>query len=192
MPRMRTCVKCGVEKLAIEVAWVDARKHVKGVCFECMSPEDAEREMARKERLLEYTKAYKKANREKICERKKTYYEANREKERERTKAWQEANREKHRASSKAWHEANREKACERMKAWREANREKMLALCKAYKEANREKVREYGRRNTRDLKDSYIARSLRLPVKAVPEEIIELKRVQLQITREIRKQQEN
>ena len=207
MPKMRTCVKCGVEKPASQVAWGDARTHVKGVCFECMSPEDAEREMARREKRLERKKARWEANREKHLEQQKAYREANREKIREYREAYYKANREKLRESGKAYREANREKHLEQQKAYREANREKLRESGKAYKEANREKIREYMeaygeanreklrescRRNRRDLKDSYVAALFQLPVKAVPKEIIELKRVQLQITREIRKQQEN
>ena len=111
-------------------------------------------------------------------------------------KAYKEANREKIKASSKAYREANREK----IKARYEANREKIKVKGKAYREANREKiairVKLYGKANRKKLvikeklcRDKlsigYVTNQLR--IKNPPKELIELKRVQLQITRELR-----
>jgi len=93
----------------------------------------------------------------------------------EAANAWREANPEKVKAATKAWYEANPEKAKARSKAWREANPERLKAIRKAY--VNR-------------LTDAYVAGLLAINRDQCPQELIELKRINVLITREIRKQQ--
>ena len=93
----------------------------------------------------------------------------------EAANAWREANPEKVKAATKAWYEANPEKAKAMSKAWREANPERLKAIRKAY--VNR-------------LTDAYVAGLLAINRDQCPQELIELKRINVLITREIRKQQ--
>ena len=100
----------------------------------------------------------------------------------EKSKAWYEDNSEKVRAR----HEANPEKVRAAVKAYREANPEKVRAAVKAYKEANPEKVRAAGKAYRDRYPDAYVAKAFQCP-----QELIELKRINLLIKREIRNQQQ-
>lgn len=109
-------------------------------------------------------------------------------KRRTRDKAYREANREKVLARHKTYREANREKVLVGQKTYREANRETELAREKAYREANPEKVLAREKAYRANLSDGYLVNLLTqggtLPRKQVTPQLIELKRMQLQIHR--------
>ena len=74
----------------------------------------------------------------------------------------------------------------EKSKAYREANPEKVRAAKKAYREANPEKVRAAVKAYRDRYTDAYVAKAFQCP-----QELIELKRINLLIKREIRNQQQ-
>ena len=104
----------------------------------------------------------------------------------EKSKARYEANPEKARAAVRAYRENNLEKVRAAEKAYREANPEKVRAAVKAYKEANPEKVRACKKAYRDRYTDAYVAKAFQCP-----QELIELKRINLLIKREIRNQQQ-
>jgi hypothetical protein len=124
-------------------------------------------------------KAYREANRERIAAKKKAYNDANKENRR----AYYEANKENRRA----YHEANKEKIAAHHKAYCEANKEKLAAQQKAHREDNREKIATYNRRMVKSIADSYVAGRMGLPVKDIPQEVIEVKRLLITIKRELK-----
>jgi uncharacterized damage-inducible protein DinB len=69
----------------------------------------------------EYMKAYRSANRERILARERAWREANKERVDARDRAWQAANKERRNAISRAWREANKDRAVSNGRAWRAA-----------------------------------------------------------------------
>lgn len=57
----------------------------------------------------------------------------------------------------------------------------------KQYFAENKEKLKEQGKRLVSELSPSYVAQRMGLNLKTAPKELIEIKRLQLLITREIR-----
>ena len=97
---------------------------------------------------------------------------------------------EKKRAKHKAWRDANRdhvrEKARDVMRRLYAADPEKFKQRAKDYRALNLEKIKERNAAKRGHLSDSYVKRVLfpdGIP-SSVPQELIEAKRVQLQLTR--------
>ena len=124
----------------------------------------------------EESKAWRKANLEKARAASKAWYKANSEKSKAASKAWGRANPEKLKASKEKWFKENREQVTARSKSRHKANPEKQAAASKAY--ADR-------------CNDNYVARTMGLKLSQCPQELIELKRINILITREIRNQQQ-
>jgi hypothetical protein len=116
-----------------------------------------------KECMNSYGREFRKKNPDKCRE----YYRKNREK-----------NREKIRVTSKKYYEKNKDKINEYGKERREKNPEKIREIRKVYIE---------------NLPEKYVIKQITqgtgLSASSIPQELIELKRVQIQITRELRKQ---
>ena len=168
----KVCSKCKVEKEFEFFTKDKSRKNgVGSICKICNK---------------EKSKAWCEDNPEKVRAYKKAWYEANPEKLRAAEKAYREANPEKVRAAEKAYREANPEKVRACKKAYREANPEKARAAVKAYREANPEKVRAAEKAYRDRYPDAYVAKAFQCP-----QELIELKRINLLIKREIRNQQQ-
>ena len=152
-------------------------------------------------------KAFNKAYRDNNADKARQYYLDNAEKMRLKAAAWYKSNTEKARETAKKYSELNKEKVRERSVIYRKNNKEKLgqirinrkidILLCaRKYRENNHEKVllatkvwREANPDNAKKwreaLPDSYVITLLR--VKNSPKELIELKRVQILITRELR-----
>ena len=172
----RVCSKCKVDK-TFDSFGKDASKKqgIRSQCNICNK---------------EAANAWREANPEKVKAATKAWYEANPEKAKARSKAWREANPERVKAATKAWRKANPEKAKARSKAWRKANPEKAKAMSKAWREANPERLKAIRKAYVNRLTDAYVAGLLAINRDQCPQELIELKRINVLITREIRKQQ--
>ena len=107
----------------------------------------------------------------------KAYYVANREKIDSATQAYRKANPEKEAAHQKAYREANVKKILAASKAYREANPEKVKIKNKAYLEANPQK----NALNIMAIKSKLSNPEIR---DLVPQELIEVKALQLQLHR--------
>ena len=121
------------------------------------------------------------------------YYAANYEKVKERSKKYYENNSEKLKESSKKYYENNSEKLKESSKKYRENNPEKVKEKAKKWKENNHEKVKKYTNKISNEMGDSYIKNKLctitknSLHVGDLPNELIEVKRLQIQLFRLIK-----
>lgn len=91
----------------------------------------------------------------------------------------------------------NKEKINTLKKEYRKKNIEKVKEYTKKYYENNKEKIKEYRDKNpekyktkkyTKNMSDGYIASVLKINIAECPPELIELKRAQLQLKREILK----
>jgi hypothetical protein len=109
----------------------------------------------------------------------------------EKRKAYYANNKEKMKEYDKKWRADNPEKVTERRKQYTIDNKEKISEVAKQWRVDNPEKAREisnqHSRRYNDELTSSSVARRLGLNLKTAPKELIELKRLQLLITREIR-----
>ena len=110
----------------------------------------------------------------------------------EANKVWREANKEKETARKKAWRKANPEKAAAYHKAYREANKEKTSEVNKAYQKVNLEKEnarkKAWLKANPSASTLSIIADKCKMSVTVirnlVPQELIEVKVLQIQLHR--------
>lgn len=113
-------------------------------------------------------------------------YVANKENILARKRVYNEANKEKIAASRRDYRQANKEKiaACDR--GYYVANRERILARRRAYRKGNKEKIaarsRRYWKSYIEGLSDIYLRHDL-----GIPKELMEVKRLQLQIHRLIK-----
>lgn len=115
--------------------------------------------------------------------RKRAYYEANGEKIRAYNRAWQASNVEKVLENRVI----QRQKLREYARVYHRTNAEKVRARKINYYEANSEKVREHARTHVEKLTNFYVAATLKLPLKSVPQDLLEAKREQLLIRRMVR-----
>jgi len=164
----KTCSKCG------EVKPVDAFSVGRCQCKSCLAAYRRLRYYADTEKERARTKAYREANIEKVLASKKTRYRTNIEKIRASAKTWREANPEKVRARAFIRYNSNTEKESARINGWRKANIEKLRAYEKARVDS---------------LSDCYVEKLITrdTPIKEVPQSLIDLKRVQVQITRKLK-----
>ena len=103
--------------------------------------------------------------------------------------AWKQRNREAVREAGRRAYWNDVEKSRNRGREKHHAHRGELNAAKRKYRQTNREATRLYGRLRARRiidaLDDVYIANALfNLPVSALPPELIEAKRIQLQIKR--------
>ena len=122
----------------------------------------------------------------------------NKEKKRERDRLWREKNPEYGREYKRLWREKNpdyqrlwREKNPEHQRLWREKNPEHD----RLWREKNKERLRSCWRsrlaKRVLNLSDDIVARYLGLKTEDIPVEIIELKRQQVILKRELKKWKE-
>lgn len=120
-----------------------------------------------------------------------------------RSRAWAAANREANLARKRAYYEENKQALLTQQKAYYEANKQRILeaqrktpqenrAHVKAWVQANPDKRREMLRSQRERLLDSYVRRRLvdgtTLKPAEIPQGLIDAKREQLRILRELRK----
>lgn len=110
---------------------------------------------------------------------------------RAKSRKWRAENPEKERASTRKWYAENREKHRAIGRKWEAENREKYRARKRRWAAENPEKVRESSRKRVEDLRPHYVKQvltDLGLPPVVIEEnpELIELKRLHIQLTRKI------
>lgn len=122
---------------------------------------------------------------------KNAWRKANPEKIRTATSKYYAANQEKLLTNSAEWRKSNPEKARTAFAEWAKSNPEKVRAKSAKYYAANQDKVRARSAECVNILADSYIKHLLvqgtAISTKSVPQSLIDLKRVQVQITRKLK-----
>lgn len=100
-------------------------------------------------------------------------------------------NLEKLRAACRKWAKSNPDKIKAGKEKWRKANPKKLLSANQRWRKANPDTVMAYGKKNVLSMSTYYIKSLLSqdqsFGSKDIPQELIELKRVQLQITRTLK-----
>jgi hypothetical protein len=119
------------------------------------------------------------------------WYLENAEKAKEAVRKWRLENREKERERARKWSLENPEKARERFRKWYLENAEKARERAREWNLENPDKVREHERKWRDSLSDGYVTKLIKrsaLPPEIIEEnpELIELKRLQIQLNRKI------
>ena len=108
-----------------------------------------------------------------------------------RKAAYRAANKERSAAYQAAYYAANKERIAAEQAAYRAANKERLAAKGAAYRAANRERLAAGQRASCADLKGSYVAALIGLPIRGIPHPLLATKREQLKLYRAIRKLKE-
>lgn len=136
-----------------------------GACVQCKKVRDADRRKKNRDKIRAQKKAYCAANKDKVMEWRSNHYAANAD---------------KIKAKSASYYSKNKDKVRETMATYYAENRDKF----KEYKLSRREDYASMARARCEALTDGYIAIALRLPVKKIPRELMDLKRQQLEAHR--------
>jgi hypothetical protein len=177
----KKCSKCGEVK---DVSGFGVRKlksgntQVLASCRICGNKATARWRAANPEKVKaarENWDDWRAENPERVKAAKKDWYAANREKIINKARVWAEANPEKRKATSRKWYEKNFEMVNSYSAAQAKANPERARAIQAAYRER---------------LSDNYVASRLCTP--NPPQELIELKRLTMQIKRELKQQEQS
>jgi len=187
----KVCIGCKQElpiDLFRTVFLKGVQKHQQAKCKPCMSA---------------YQKAYYEANKKRIQEQIKEWNKLHPN----YTSEWQKQNIEKHkqhrlnarprareRAKEKYWEDP--EAARLKVRQYKTANIETVKAKKKEWNESNRPHLRAYYNKKTKQLSDSYIRNKLAanhkrertLRSEDIPQELVELKRFQILLQRELKK----
>ncbi len=100
-----------------------------------------------------------------------------------------------HKAYAKKYYQKNKRKICLQQIVWRSANKKKILGYAKKYRDANRENCIELSKlcnkKKIDQLDRSYIIQLIKCGTKLetsdIPQELIEVKRVHLQLIRTLK-----
>lgn len=165
--------------------------------------------MTDKEKQAAWNREYFQKNKEKIYARRQLTYESSKEETKEkwakraceryaaalamkgmvvRKKASEEASREKKRERDRIRRANNREAEKERLRKWRLSNPDRVSAHNRSYVEKNRDRLLVKKREYKLALKDGYVAQLLFIPVEKVPNNLLDAKREELMVKRDIRK----
>jgi hypothetical protein len=153
------------------------------ICTKCKSQKEKERFRSKKES--------KDGLRPWCRECESQHRKANREKENKRYAEWTMKNSEHVRIKASEYRKNNKVKVNEYKKKWRYENKDAVNNSRKKWINNNREKKKVIDKKASEVMSDFYISNMIvkytKMDRKDVPKELIELKRLQLKITRELR-----
>jgi len=204
---MKTCKNCGEEKPIEEfVKHKNTKDGHLNKCKLCHNLLVKKQYYANHEYTKQKNKEYREKNKEKLNLCKRRYKEKNREKLRLAEKEWRKNNPEKSRERSKRYHEAhpnykkeyyakNKTKLIKKVIEWQKENKERYIKRVKEWKMKNYnawlQNERERHKTKVENLTDDYVVKLLKgegkLLMKDIPKELIEAKRLQILIKREIK-----
>lgn len=85
---------------------------------------------------------------------------------------------------AKKWYADNTDRALQNIEAWRREHPDNVRNARRKWDEKNQDRRSAGERRRSRDLTDGYVAGQLRIPLSALPTDLIETKREQIRIVR--------
>lgn len=204
---MKTCKTCGKEKPIEE--FVKSKNTKDGrlnKCKLCNNLIRKEQYYANHEYRKQKDKEYREKNKEKVKLWSHKYKEKNREKIRIAEREWRKNNPELSRERSRRYHEAhpnykkkyyakNKTKLIRKVVEWQKENKGRYKKRLEEWKMKNYSRYIEMERLRSKkardELTDAYVVSMLRgdgkLSIKDVPKELIEAKRLQILIQREIK-----
>ena len=170
------------------------KNSISSFCKDCDKERSKIYDQKRCEKIKENKKRYYIENKEKCKELQREWRLKNRERSKELYKQWRLKNIEKWKEQQKRYKSSNLEKARLYWSKWYYSNPEKVKEYVKQYKLANPEKIKKASVLRTALLKDYYVCRLIMQRTGLSKEdilqypELIEAKRAQLMILREINK----
>ena len=189
----KICTKCGEEKAFIEYYTdISSKSGYRCECKLCSRKmkkisykkhrkqrlkENSKYYASNKKQCLENFKSYYKKNKEIIRINQSEYAKKNKDKIREQQLKYQKDNEELIKKRSKDYHIKNKDKIHDRNKKWRKENRQ--LLIDYSIKNKHKKKL-------TNSYANRLIIKNSNLKTNEVPKELTELKKVQLQLHREI------
>jgi len=201
---MKTCKTCGEEKPIEE--FVKSKNTKDGrlnKCKLCDNLVRKEQYYANHEYRKQKDKEYREKNKEKVKLWSHKYKEKNREKIRIADREWRKNNPELSRERSRRWrklhgkehYQENKQMFIANAVRWQKENKERYIKRVKEWKMKNYnawlQNERERHKTKVENLTDDYVVKLLKgkgkLLVKDVPKELIEAKRLQILIQREIK-----
>lgn len=135
--------------------------------------------------------AWVKNNPDRAREKRLKHYERNKERLAKKSRDWREENRDKALEICKRYYLKNKEKCLARSKGWKERNKEQVKTSRLAWGRNNKDKLKAQNTRIREKLTNGVVASILGFRTSQVPSELIELKRLQIQIKREIKQQEQ-
>ncbi len=137
---------------------------------------------------------YRQKNKEKIAADKAEYQQKNKEKIAAYNAGYQQKNKEKIAAVKAEYRQKNKEKLAADKAEYRQKNKEKIAAYKAEYRQKNKEKIKDWGRRDTEELSDSYIKKLINhdgifKSQKMIPPELVSAYRENLKLKRLIKEQ---
>jgi hypothetical protein len=203
----KRCPKCDKVKLAKEFSKNKSKKYgLEGWCKLCCKDKKRKRYQENREVILSKVKTYRQENREAILYKQSKYRQENREailyQKRKRYQENREAilykkrkryqeNREVILSKVKTYLQENREAILYKKSKYRQENREAILYKQSKYYQENREAMQKRSASGRQNLSDSYVKGLIyaqtTIPLKQIPEKIIQLKREQLTVRRLIK-----
>ena len=140
------------------------------------------------DKMKEHGKAYRARNKERIADSSKAYHEANRDAINVKARLRYAADIDRQRGRSKQYRATNKEKRKATCANYRQRNREAIAMWDKNYNAANKCRHSARARERTEKLPDSLIRnRLIGKGWKVVPQQLIEVKRLQILIKRELK-----
>lgn len=156
--------------------------------------------LLRPERIKESRAKYRAANADKLREKNRQYHHQHADREKERSRQYRRLHPQRVKEYTKKYCADNPERRRETDRRYKRLHPDLIIDRQKKYGAANRKRLNEYRRqvfkrcpekKASNTLPDSYIKLLLRrnsqLTSAQIPQELIELKRVQLQITRKLK-----
>lgn len=193
----KVCTKCGEEKDITEfyIQRYKNKIYYQSICKKCSSTQCKLYRLKHKTELIEKKKEYYQKNKKEINLWNKNYVKNNREKTNARMRCWWEKNKErlyvKKREISKRYYQNH----LEQMRLKRIQHKEQMKLYRIEYQKINKNRMKEKNKRRSEILPDFYIASYFRpISVNELRKypELIETKRLQIKINRELKKVNQN
>jgi hypothetical protein len=182
----KICTKCKEEKNISEFG--KSKKTKSGLCSECKKCHNT---CERHIHIVDLEK-----NKQKRKQDTKLYYIKNKEKICKRTTEWAKKNKEKTKKYGEKYYTntLNLEKRYIRSSEWEKRNVEKRKVQKKQWFNSNPEKIKKYRTKFSNDIPNAYVAIFLQRPASDAKQYplLFEMKRLQIQISREIKQKQLN
>jgi hypothetical protein len=189
---MKTCSKCKIEKELSNFSHYSKNTDgLQGVCKQCFCQRSKEWRLKNLDKCKEREKRYREENRETLKQRCAIWREKNPEKQKLSNQNYRANNPEKVKAQTQEWRSSHHSNLVEMRRRTYQRHRKKRMANSKNWALKNKEASREIKKREKKKartlIKPSFVLSVLRLKAAIATPELIELKRAQLLLTRELR-----
>lgn len=179
----KTCTKCKVEKLATVEFFYKNRNSIGSICKICKNKKQKEYELSNPHIVKERKHKYYLKNIDKIKKYQKEYSETHKEQIKNRLAKYCSDNFEARKIYRYHYNKINPNKKREYYLKNFDKTKDKRLR----YNLENKHRINIYNTNSRVKLSDSYVSSTLRKSVKDIPKEVLETKRLIIQLKRELK-----